>query len=68
MILKKNNGVIMKLKGKVAIITGAGAGIGEATAKLFAIEGAIVCCNSQSQSALKVADDIIENGGEAIFL
>ena len=30
----------MKLKNKIAIITGAGAGIGEATALLFAKEGA----------------------------
>jgi meso-butanediol dehydrogenase/(S,S)-butanediol dehydrogenase/diacetyl reductase len=58
----------MKLKNKVAIITGAGAGIGEATAKLFAREGAIVCCNSLSQSALRVADDIIDKGGDAIFI
>jgi meso-butanediol dehydrogenase/(S,S)-butanediol dehydrogenase/diacetyl reductase len=58
----------MKLKNKVAIITGAGAGIGKATANLFAKEGAEICCNSISQSALSVADDIIERGGEAIFV
>ena len=34
----------MKLKDKVAIITGAGAGIGEAIAILFAKEGAKICC------------------------
>lgn len=58
----------MKLKNKVAIITGAGAGIGQATANLFAREGAKICCNSISQSALNVADNIIEQGGEAIFV
>ncbi len=58
----------MKLKDKVVIITGAGAGIGEATAKLFAKEGAKVSCNSISQSALGVVNDIIKNGGEAIFV
>ncbi|MEJ2294884.1 MAG: SDR family NAD(P)-dependent oxidoreductase [Candidatus Lokiarchaeota archaeon] len=58
----------MKIKNKVAIITGAGAGIGKATANLFAKEGAEICCNSISQSALSVADDIIERGGEAIFV
>jgi NAD(P)-dependent dehydrogenase (short-subunit alcohol dehydrogenase family) len=35
----------MKLEGKTAIITGAGAGIGEATAKRFAAEGATVIAN-----------------------
>lgn len=57
----------MRLKGKVAIITGAGAGIGEATALLFAREGAKVCCNSQSESAMKIAERINGSGGEAFF-
>ncbi|MFX1588116.1 MAG: SDR family NAD(P)-dependent oxidoreductase, partial [Promethearchaeota archaeon] len=58
----------MKLKERVAIITGAGAGIGEATAILFASEGAKVCCNSISESALKVVERINNSGGEAIFV
>jgi NAD(P)-dependent dehydrogenase (short-subunit alcohol dehydrogenase family) len=58
----------MKLKDKVAIITGAGAGIGEATAKLFAKEGAKICCNSLTQSALRVVNNINKVGGEAIFV
>jgi len=58
----------MKLKGKVAIITGAGAGIGEATAILFSKEGAKVCCNSLTQSAKRVSQEIINNGGEVIFV
>lgn len=58
----------MKLKDKVAIITGAGAGIGKATAILFAKEGAKVCVNSQSNSAEETADFINKNGGEAIFV
>jgi len=57
----------MKLKGKVAVITGAGAGIGEATAILFAKEGAKVCCNSKSESALKIVEKIKDSGGEAFF-
>ena len=58
----------MKLKDKVAIITGAGAGIGEATALLFAREGAKVCCNDQTTSAKKVVDRIKADGGEALFV
>ncbi|MFX1419166.1 MAG: SDR family NAD(P)-dependent oxidoreductase [Promethearchaeota archaeon] len=58
----------MKLKDKVAIVTGAGAGIGEATAILFAKEGAKVCCNSLSDSAKKVVEKIKSAGGEAIFV
>ena len=59
---------MMKLEGKVAIITGSGAGIGRATALLFAREGAKVCCNSVSNSAQDVANEIKTLGGEAIFI
>ncbi|MFW9951408.1 MAG: SDR family NAD(P)-dependent oxidoreductase [Candidatus Thorarchaeota archaeon] len=58
----------MKLKGKVALITGAGAGIGKATAILLAKEGAKVCCNSVSDSAQKVVEIIKEDGGDALFI
>ncbi len=58
----------MKLKGKIAVITGAGAGIGEATALLFAKEGAKVCCNSISESAKNVVRKIKSTGGDAIFV
>jgi NAD(P)-dependent dehydrogenase (short-subunit alcohol dehydrogenase family) len=58
----------MRLNGKVAIITGAGAGIGEATAILFAKEGAIICCNSLSESAKRTAEKINSIGGKAIFI
>ncbi|MHA1229998.1 MAG: SDR family NAD(P)-dependent oxidoreductase [Candidatus Helarchaeota archaeon] len=58
----------MKLKNKVAIITGAGAGIGKATAILFSKEGAKITCNSLSNSAKLVAEKINAEGGEAIFV
>lgn len=58
----------MKLKSKIAVVTGAGAGIGEATALLFAKEGAKVCCNSLSTSAKEVVAKIKLSGGDAIFV
>jgi meso-butanediol dehydrogenase/(S,S)-butanediol dehydrogenase/diacetyl reductase len=58
----------VKLKEKVAVITGAGAGIGKATALLFAREGARLCVNAQSNSAAETAQSIKKVGGEAIFI
>jgi len=58
----------MRLAGKAAVITGAGAGIGEATAYLFASEGARLCLNSLSDSAKRVADKVGAGGGHAIFV
>jgi len=58
----------MEIKNKVTIITGAGAGIGEATAKLFAKKGAIVVCNSLSKSANEVVNTIKKEGGKALFV
>lgn len=57
----------MKLKDKVAIITGAGRNIGEDTAKLFASEGAkIVVVDMDKARGEKVAGDIKKAGGQAI--
>lgn len=57
------------LKNKVALITGAGSGIGEATAKLFAAEGASVVVSDISEAnGIKVADEIKKAGGNAIFV
>jgi NAD(P)-dependent dehydrogenase (short-subunit alcohol dehydrogenase family) len=65
------------LTGKVAIITGAGGGLGEAYARLFAREGAAVVVNDLGGSrdgsgsgsvsaAQKVVNDIIAEGGRAV--
>jgi NAD(P)-dependent dehydrogenase (short-subunit alcohol dehydrogenase family) len=58
----------MELKNKVVIITGSGAGIGKSAAILFSAEGAKVICNSLSDSAKMVADEITKKGGNAIFI
>ena len=52
----------------VVIVTGAGRGIGAATAKLFAKNGYAVCINYKSNSvaANEVADSIISHGGKCI--
>ena len=58
----------MRLVGKVAIITGAGRGIGREAAVLFAREGAKVVLADVDPQAEKVVGEIKEFGGEAIFV
>ncbi len=56
-----------RLTGKVAIITGAAAGIGESAARLFAQEGArVVLADIAEQAAEAVSGDIRRSGGIAI--
>jgi 3(or 17)beta-hydroxysteroid dehydrogenase len=58
-----------RVKGKVAIITGGGGGLGKAQAVLLAQEGAkIVVTDLDETKGKSVAEEIKENGGEAIFI
>ena len=57
----------MHLDGKVALVTGAGSGIGEAAAKLLAQHGARIAALGRSDDELKdVVAEIKRGGGEAV--
>src|SRR3990172_5411703 len=57
----------MRLKGKVAVITGAGSGIGAATAIAMAREGArIVVADINEAAAKAVVEQIEKAGGQAL--
>ena len=59
----------MKLDGKNAIVTGAGSGMGKATAMLFAREGAkIAAVDIDEKAAAETVADIERNGGKAIAI
>ncbi|HEY3736956.1 MAG TPA: SDR family oxidoreductase [Jatrophihabitans sp.] len=54
------------LEGKVAVVTGAGSGIGAATARLFAAHGAhVIIAEIDPETAQRTADEIAEAGSTA---
>ncbi len=59
----------MRLQNKIALITGAGAGIGRACAELFAREGACVTiAEFDAKTGEAVCEQIVRSGGKAIFV
>ncbi|HXW83410.1 MAG TPA: SDR family NAD(P)-dependent oxidoreductase, partial [Candidatus Binataceae bacterium] len=56
----------MRLKDRIAVVTGSGSGIGEATAKLLAAEGAaVLVVDLNEEGASRVAGEIRTRGGRA---
>ena len=57
---------MQKLQGKVAVVTGAGSGMGKSIATLFAAEGAkVIAADINQESLNSVIDEIHSSGGEA---
>lgn len=61
--------MVGRFKDKVAIVTGAGGGIGEAYAKALASEGAaVIIAELDDSNGVRVAEQIAANGGRSVFV
>ena len=59
----------MRLDGKVAIVTGAGSGIGRASTILFAEEGAsVVASDIDAERGEQTVEEVRKGGGDAVFV
>lgn len=67
-LLKGGNILSERFQGKVAVVTGGASGIGEATVKQFAKEGAKVVISDMSDNGKILSDQLNQEGYDTIFI
>ena len=67
-MMSDKEGDLGRVEGKVCLVTGAANGIGRATAQRLASEGGLIVATDINKEGEKVVDEILEKGGDAIFL